>query len=99
MILNSKFFRFKQTKYLLKIGTKPKNSRMETHHPGCFWGDLRGFALLLHWFLLLSASKPGNCIIFSSELFLGTLFTHRAQWENPSKSDPFVFGIYLTFAH
>jgi hypothetical protein len=70
---------------------------METHRPGYFWGGLRGFAHLLHWFLLLSASKPGNAIIFSSELFLGTLFTHRAQWENPSKSDPFL--IWDIFQH
>jgi hypothetical protein len=86
---------FRQAKYHLKIVTKLNIFRMETHRPVHFWGDLRGFALLLPWILLLSTSKPGNGVIFSSELILGTLFTHRAQWENPSESDPFLFGIYL----
>jgi hypothetical protein len=72
-------------KHQHKMLAKPNTFRMETHRPGCFWGDLHGFALLLHWFLLLSASKPGNGI--------------GPNGKTPQNQIPLYLGYILTFAH
>jgi hypothetical protein len=73
---------------------KPNVFRMETHCPGDFWDGVHGLAHLLHWILLLSASKPGNAIIFSSEFF-GDVFLIRAQWKKPLKiRSLFIWDIF-----
>jgi hypothetical protein len=78
---------------------KPNVFRMETHCPGDFWDGLHGFTHLLHWFLLLSASKPGNAIIFSSEYFWGRFSNMGPMEKTPQNQIPFYLGYILTFAH
>jgi hypothetical protein len=78
---------------------KPIVFRMETHCPGDFWDGLRGFAHLLHCILLLSASKPGNAIIFSSEYFWGRFSHIGPNGKTPQNQIPLNLGYILSFAH
>ncbi len=72
---------------------------METHRPGYIRDGLRGFAHLLRWHLLISTSKPGNAIIFSSEYFWERFSHIRPNGKIPQNQIPFYLGYILTFAH
>jgi len=79
--------------------TKPNIFRMETHCPDDFWHGLPSLTYLLYRFLLLSASKPGNAIIFSSEYFWEHFLTSGPMGKSLKIRSHLNRDIFLTFAH
>jgi len=71
---------------------------VETHRLGDFWDGLPSFAQLLYRFLLLSTSKPGNAIIFSSEYFWEHFLTLGPMGKS-LKIRSLYLGYISTFAH